>query len=101
MCRSNRSEKPYPPKRMNLTELIKQRLQALEPLDLSIQDDSALHVGHAGNQGGGHFSLSISSAHFLGKSQVMRHRLVYAQLADLIPNKIHALSINATVPQAL
>ncbi len=86
---------------MNLTELIKQRLQALEPLDLSIQDDSALHVGHAGNQGGGHFSLSISSAHFLGQSQVMRHRLVYAQLADLIPNKIHALSINATVPQAL
>jgi BolA protein len=86
---------------MNLTELIKQRLQAVEPLDLSIQDDSALHVGHAGNQGGGHFSLSISSAHFLGKSQVMRHRLVYAQLADLIPNKIHALSINASVPQAL
>ena len=86
---------------MNLTELIKQRLQALEPLELSIQDDSALHAGHAGNQGGGQFSLSISSKHFLGKSQVMRHRLVYAQLADLIPNKIHALSINATVPQAL
>ena len=101
MCRSNRSEKPYRPKRMNLTELIKQRLQALEPLDLSIQDDSALHVGHAGNQGGGHFSLSISSKHFLGKSHVMRHRLVYAQLADLIPNKIHALSINAIAPQEL
>jgi BolA protein len=76
-------------------------LQALEPLELSIQDDSALHAGHAGNQGGGHFSLSISSAHFLGKSQIMRHRLVYAQLADLIPNKIHALSINATVPHGL
>ena len=86
---------------MNLTKLIKQRLQALEPLELSIQDDSALHAGHAGNQGGGHFSLSLSSAHFSGKSQIMRHRLVYAQLADLIPNKIHALSINATVPQAL
>ena len=86
---------------MHLTDLIKQRLQALEPHELSLQDDSALHVGHAGNQGGGHFSLSISSAHFSGKSQVMRHRLVYVQLADLIPNKIHALSINATVPQEL
>ena len=86
---------------MNLTDLIKQRLQALEPLDLSIQDDSAMHAGHAGNQGGGHFSLSIISAHFSGKSQVMRHRLVYAQLADLIPNKIHALSINAIAPQEL
>jgi BolA protein len=101
MCRLNRSEKPYRPKQMNLTDLIKQRLQALEPQELSLQDDSALHVGHAGNQGGGHFSLNISSAHFSGKSQVMRHRLVYAQLADLIPNKIHALSINATVPQEL
>ncbi len=101
MCRSNRSEKPYRPKQMNLTDLIKQRLQALEPQELSLQDNSALHVGHAGNQGGGHFSLNISSAHFSGKSQVMRHRLVYAQLADLIPNKIHALSINATVPQEL
>jgi BolA protein len=86
---------------MNLSDLIKQRLQELEPQELNLQDDSALHAGHAGNQGGGHFSLSISSAHFLGKSQIMRHRLVYAQLADLIPNKIHALSINATVPQAL
>ncbi len=86
---------------MNLTELIKQRLQALEPLDLSVQDDSALHAVHAGNQGGGHFSLSLSSAHFSGKSQIMRHRLVYAQLADLIPNKIHALSINAIAPQEL
>ena len=86
---------------MNLTDLIKQRLQALEPLDLSIQDDSAMHAGHAGNQGGGHFSLSLCSAHFSGKSQIMRHRLVYAQLADLIPNKIHALSINAIAPQEL
>ncbi|CAN6134275.1 BolA Stress-induced morphogen (activity unknown) [Methylophilaceae bacterium] len=86
---------------MNLTDLIKQRLQALEPLDLIIQDDSALHAGHAGNQGGGHFSLSLTSSHFSGKSQIMRHRLVYAQLADLMPNKIHALSINAIAPQEL
>ncbi|MEY3861990.1 MAG: hypothetical protein RIR60_356 [Pseudomonadota bacterium] len=86
---------------MNLSDLIKQRLQALEPQELILQDDSALHVGHAGNKGGGHFSLRISSAHFSGKSQVMCHRLVYSQLADLIPNKIHALSIHATVPHGL
>jgi BolA protein len=84
---------------MNLTDIIKQRLQALEPQELSLKDDSALHVGHSGNQGGGHFSLSLTSSHFSGKSQIMRHRLVYAQLADLIPNKIHALSIQAKVPK--
>jgi BolA protein len=84
---------------MNLTDIIKQRLQALEPQELSLKDDSALHVGHSGNQGGGHFSLSLTSSHFSGKSQIMRHRLIYAQLADLIPNKIHALSIQAKVPK--
>jgi len=86
---------------MQLTDLIQQRLQVLQPLDLSIQDDSALHAGHAGNQGGGHFSISISSAHFSGQSQIIRHRLVYAQLADLMPNKIHALSIKALAPHEL
>lgn len=86
---------------MQLTDLIQQRLQVLQPLDLSIQDDSALHAGHAGNQGGAHFSISISSAHFSGQSQVIRHRLVYAQLADLMPNRIHALSIKALAPHEL
>ena len=80
---------------MNLTDIIKQRLQALEPQELSLKDDSALHVGHSGNQGGGHFSLSLTSSHFSGKSQIMRHRMVYSALQDLMPHKIHALSIKA------
>jgi BolA protein len=85
----------------HLVELIQQRLQALEPSDLIITDDSALHAGHAGNRGGGHFSLSLTSSHFSGKSQIMRHRLIYQQLADLIPKQIHALSITAHAPQDL
>ena len=86
---------------MHLSELIRQRLQALAPLDLIIKDDSAMHAGHAGNQGGGHFSLKLRSSHFSGKSQIMRHRLIYQQLADLMPNKIHALSIIALAPDEL
>ena len=80
---------------MSLTEIITQRLQTLEPTTLKIMDDSALHAGHKGNGGGGHFTLHITSSHFSGKSLIMRHRLIYQALADLMPHKIHALSIHA------
>jgi BolA protein len=81
---------------MALIEDITSRLQALEPTALKIIDDSALHAGHKGNGGGGHFTLHITSSHFCGKSLIMRHRLIYQTLSDLMPHKIHALSIHAT-----
>ncbi|MBF4987284.1 BolA family transcriptional regulator [Methylophilus sp. 14] len=74
---------------------IEQRLQALAPSQLEIQDDSDLHRGHAGNSGGGHFTLKVKSSLFSGKSQIMRHRMVYQCLQDLMPHRIHALSIKA------
>ena len=80
---------------MNLIEEIKSRLQSLAPNQLEIQDDSALHAGHKGNGGGGHFNLKIVSAAFNGKSQVARHRIIYQLMDDLIPGQIHALSIHA------
>ena len=86
---------------MSLQDEIIRRLQSLEPTSLEIEDDSALHAGHKGNSGGGHFTLNMTSSHFCGKSQIMRHRLIYQQLSDLIPGKIHALSINANAPDEL
>lgn len=83
---------------MLLTELITTRLAVLQPIKLEIKDDSALHAGHAGNTGGGHFSVKIVSSQFSQKSQIIRHRLVYQALTDLIPHKIHALSIVAISP---
>ena len=80
---------------MNLIEEIKTRLQVLSPTELEIQDDSALHAGHKGNGGGGHYNLKIVSAEFNGKSQVARHRVIYQLMDDLIPHQIHALSIHA------
>ncbi|WP_029148421.1 BolA family transcriptional regulator [Methylophilus sp. 5] len=74
---------------------IEQRLQALAPALLEIQDDSELHRGHAGNTGGGHFTITVKSSLFSGKSQIMRHRMVYQCLQDLMPHRIHALSIQA------
>ena len=84
---------------MNLTETIRNRLAVLEPISLEIEDDSAAHAGHQGNGGGGgHFNVKVISSHFSQKSQIMRHRLIYQALSDLIPQQIHALSIVAISP---
>ena len=83
---------------MTLIQEITQRLQALEPSALEIIDESAMHVGHQGNGGGSHFKLKMTSSHFCEKSQIIRHRLIYQVLTDLIPKQIHALSIQALAP---
>ena len=83
---------------MNLTETIRARLASLEPISLEIEDDSAAHAGHKGNGGGGHFTVKMLSSHFSQKSPIMRHRLIYQALSDLIPQQIHALSIVAISP---
>lgn len=83
---------------MELFAEIRTRLAPLEAQEISIHDDSAAHAGHAGNRGGGHIDLLIVSAHFSGKRSVDRHRMVYALLADLIPQRIHALSLKAFAP---
>ncbi|MBX9675642.1 MAG: transcriptional regulator [Methylotenera sp.] len=83
---------------MNLNETIQARLAQLNPISLALRDDSALHAGHAGNTGGGHFHLTIVSSQFSQKSQIMRHRLIYQALTDLMPQQIHAISILAISP---
>lgn len=74
--------------------------QHLAPEQLNLQDDSGLHVGHVGAaSGGGHYRLKIVSAAFIGQQRVVRHRMVYDALADLMQQKIHALAIQALTPQ--
>ena len=76
-------------------ELIKQALASLNPSQLEIQDDSHLHAGHAGNTGGGHYTITIVSEAFNGLLPLARHRLVYQAIGDLMQTHIHALSIHA------
>ena len=84
-----------------LTELVASRLNSLSPVTLEISDDSAQHVGHAGNTGGGHLSAKIVSNTFSGMSAVARHRAVYALVADLMPQQLHALSLKLQSPEEL
>ncbi len=88
---------------MNRMSRIEQRLRAALPVQrLSIEDESALHAGHAGAQGGGgHFRLQIVSNAFHGQTRIQRHRLVYDALGDMMAHDIHALAIDARSPNEM
>ena len=78
---------------------LRARLAGLAPAVLEIRDDSAAHAGHAGAAGGGgHFSLLIVSESFTGLPRLQRHQRVLREVADLLPNPVHALSIKALTP---
>lgn len=81
---------------MNRIDEMTRRLEVLAPSSVRIDDDSALHAGHAGARGGGgHFRLRIVSQHFAGKSTMARHRMVFDALGDMMNGPIHALAIRA------
>jgi BolA protein len=79
--------------------VMRERLAVLAPLELTIEDESALHAGHAGAAaGGGHYRMTLVSAAFAGQPRVARHRLVYDALADLMRREIHALAMTLLAP---
>ena len=79
--------------------LLQERLTALSASELTIQDESHLHAGHAGNQGGAsHFRATIVAECFSNRPMVAQHRLVYDLLRDLIPYPIHALALTTRAP---
>ena len=86
--------------------IIRRKLtDALAPLRLEIEDDSARHAGHHheggidGRPGGeSHLNVHVVSAAFEGKSRVERQRLVNTLLAEELSGLVHALSIKARTP---
>jgi BolA protein len=80
-------------------ELLRQRLAALNPASIAIEDESHRHAGHAGARDGGHYKLDIVATAFAGKNTVARHRLIYDAAGELMRGRIHALSIRAFAPE--
>lgn len=80
-------------------EELRERLQErLAATLVEVVDESAAHLGHAGQDGTGagtHFRVRIASPLFEGKAKVARHRLVYDALRDYIARDrgVHALAI--------
>ena len=42
---------------------------------------------------GNHYSATISSSEFIGKSKIEQHKIVYASLKGKMGNELHALAI--------
>jgi BolA protein len=66
---------------------------------LEILDDSAKHAGHS-HGGGGHYTLTLVSEKFEGKSLLDQHRMVQDALRDLFPLEIHALALKTYAPSS-
>ena len=87
-----------------LAEDRQRRIRALlnatfSPTACLLEDESALHAGHAGAaSGGGHYRLRLVAPAFEGHGRVARHRLVYDCLRDMMQVEIHALAITALTP---
>jgi len=76
--------------------LLRERLEAI---DVQVIDESHLHRGHAGAQGGaGHFRVTVVSPRFAGISLIDAQRLVYQAVGEMMGGDIHALAITTRTP---
>jgi len=81
---------------MSMEEKIRATLEAaFQPEHLEIINDSALHLGHMGDDGSGesHFRVAIRARAFADMTRLARHRAVHAALGPEIIGRIHALAL--------
>ena len=69
---------------MNLKEIEKLIKESLPDALIEIQD-------LAGD--GNHYSATVSSSEFIGKTKIAQHKIVYAALKGKMGNELHALAI--------
>jgi stress-induced morphogen len=87
---------------MRIETSIREKLaQAFAPAELQVVNDSRRHAGHHSSPGTGesHFSVTVVSEAFAGKSRLERHRMVNAALAEELTGRVHALSVSALTPE--
>ena len=87
-----------PDRQTRLRHLLTERFS---PVELSVEDESHHHAGHAGAASGqSHFRVRIVAEAFRGLAPLARHRLVYDALGEMLRTDIHALAIEALAPAA-
>lgn len=77
-----------------------QLAQRFAPHALAVEDQSALHAGHAGArpEGETHYRVALVSTAFEGLSRVARQRLIYQALGEEFETGLHALSLDLKTP---
>lgn len=75
----------------------------LSPTQIEVIDDLTRHAGHAGAQPGGetHYTITIVSKFFTGKSRLERHRMVNDALAREFASGLHALQLSLKAPEEM
>ena len=81
---------------MGLDTEIRTALASLSPTKLDVINESALHSGHAGDDGSGesHWRIVITANALNDLSRIGRHRAIHSALGPDIIGRIHALAID-------
>jgi stress-induced morphogen len=45
-----------------------------------------------------HYQASITSAHFVGKTRIQQHQMVYSALKGKMGDQLHALALKTRIP---
>lgn len=89
---------------MAVEQKIRQKLiAAFAPEQLVIENDSHKHAHHramaeVADRSETHFTVTIISNAFAGRSLLDRHRMINSALAEELAGPVHALSIKAATP---
>lgn len=82
---------------MSIQAAIEQKLQALEPTHVTVENESHRHAVPPNSET--HFKVTVVSPHFQGLMPVKRHQRLYALLADELAGPVHALALHLYTPQ--
>lgn len=82
---------------MSVQATIEEKLQALEPVFLAVENESHRHAVPPNSET--HFKVTLVSARFEGLMPVKRHQRIYALLADELSGPVHALALHLYTPE--
>lgn len=82
---------------MSIQASIEDKLQALEPLYLKVENESHMHNVPTDSET--HFKVTLVSERFAGMMPVKRHQQIYALLADELAGPVHALALHPYTPE--
>lgn len=81
---------------MSIQARIEDKLQALEPAYLTVENESHMHNVPPDSET--HFKVTLVSSRFEGLMPVKRHQQIYATLAEELSGPVHALALHLYTP---